>query len=154
MTESEDVAARFDDAKTLLSFGAACVWMADLDLLRTFYERASSAQEVAEGSVTLGQSLSAAHWRALVEAAIAFKATVGPFGEDVQTAVRERVLSATPRAEAEPEGDAGDLVREEWRCPSCGERRMDWLPIQDDESVRCGTCGLQYRLPGEEEEPR
>ncbi len=103
MPDLEGIGRRFDDAKTLLSFGAACLWMADLELLRTFYERASSAQEVVEGSVTLGQSLSAAHWRALVEAAVAFKAAVVPVDEDVQAIVRDRVFSAAPRPGAERE---------------------------------------------------
>ena len=57
---------------------------------------------------------------------------------------------ATLQAELRDE----DLVRPGHGCPSCGERRMDWLGVQDDESVKCGTCDLQYMLPGDEEEPR
>lgn len=97
MPDLESIGRRFDDAKTLLSFGAACVWMADIELLRRFYERASSPQEVAEGTVTLGDSLAAAHWHALVEAAVAFKTAVEPVDEDVQAVVRERVLFAPPK---------------------------------------------------------
>ena len=43
-------------------------------------------------------------------------------------------------------------VLEGFGCPRCGERREDWLIVQDDESVRCGTCGLVYRLPGDKKE--
>ena len=45
-----------------------------------------------------------------------------------------------------------DQVRRRDACPRCGERRQDWLIVQEDESVRCGTCGLVYRLPGDKEE--
>ena len=40
-------------------------------------------------------------------------------------------------------------VLEGFGCPRCGERREDWLLVQEDESVKCGTCGLVYRLPGD-----
>jgi len=146
MEPGNEVAARFDDAKTLLSFGAACVWLTDLDLLSGFYERASSAQEVAAGNVTLGQSLTAAHWRDLVEAAISFKAACGPFDAEVLAAVRELVLSARPSSETD------ELVVEWAACPSCGERRMDELLFKEDESVVCATCGTRYQLPGKEDE--
>jgi predicted RNA-binding Zn-ribbon protein involved in translation (DUF1610 family) len=33
-------------------------------------------------------------------------------------------------------------------CPGCGEDRLDWLVWQDDEQVRCSTCGTVYE-PGE-----
>ena len=92
---NQEMVARFDDAKALLSFGAACIWIADLELLAAVYERPGSAQEVASGSATLAQSLAAARWRELVEAALAFKAVAGPFDDDVQEAVRERVLSGS-----------------------------------------------------------
>lgn len=49
--------------------------------------------------------------------------------------------------------DDDELVAPGFACPRCGERRQDWLMIQDDDSVRRGTCGLEYRLPGDEEEP-
>jgi hypothetical protein len=32
-------------------------------------------------------------------------------------------------------------------CPRCGERCMDKLTWQDDETVRCTTCGKQYTPP-------
>ena len=38
MEPDREIAAGFADARTLLSFGAACVWLADLDLLAGFYE--------------------------------------------------------------------------------------------------------------------
>ena len=36
------------------------------------------------------------------------------------------------------------LVPEHSACPRCGERRMDWLVWQDDERVKCSTCGEVY----------
>ena len=41
-----------------------------------------------------------------------------------------------------PEEEA--LVPEHSACPRCGERRMDWLVWQDDERVKCSTCGEVY----------
>lgn len=52
---------------------------------------------------------------------------------------------ATLQAELRDE----DLVRPGHGCPSCGERRMDELTIQDDESVVCSTCDRRYELPEE-----
>jgi len=40
-----------------------------------------------------------------------------------------------------------DLVDETDGCPSCLERRIDQLTIQDDASVLCGTCSRRYK-PG------
>ncbi len=37
-----------------------------------------------------------------------------------------------------------ELVDESSACPECGERRIDWLVWQDDEQVRCETCGTVY----------
>ena len=40
-----------------------------------------------------------------------------------------------------------DEVPEELGCPSCGERRVDYLEIdEDDETVRCTTCGRVCRV--------
>lgn len=46
------------------------------------------------------------------------------------------------------------VVDAKWACPTCGERRMDYLvwqteySIEDegDEVVRCATCGAVYAL--------
>lgn len=42
-------------------------------------------------------------------------------------------------------------VQEQFRCPACGERRMDYLIMSDEGIVTCGTCGAQYD-PSEEQE--
>ena len=43
--------------------------------------------------------------------------------------------------------DASDvLVRPDWACPSCGERRQDWLSCRDDDSIQCETCGCVYEF--------
>ena len=38
----------------------------------------------------------------------------------------------------------GDLVRKEWGCPNCGERRQDYLVWNDDELVECASCHTIY----------
>jgi hypothetical protein len=43
-------------------------------------------------------------------------------------------------------GDTDALVRPEWGCPTCGERRQDWLSCGDDDSIRCETCGCIYEI--------
>ena len=48
-------------------------------------------------------------------------------------------------ANAEPEPQEDELVQPKWACPQCGERRMDYL-ILDDDTVRCQSCGTAYEL--------
>jgi rubredoxin len=46
------------------------------------------------------------------------------------------------------------LVRPEWACPLCGERRADFLVVHDEDKpadapesdVTCAMCGTEYRL--------
>jgi hypothetical protein len=38
-------------------------------------------------------------------------------------------------------------VDECFACPACGEDEADSLVWQDDEAVRCSTCGAEY-FPG------
>ena len=40
-----------------------------------------------------------------------------------------------------------DKVAEAGACPGCGERNQDNLVWQDDETVKCTTCGKQYAPP-------
>ena len=40
-----------------------------------------------------------------------------------------------------------DEVAEGSECPRCGERSQDNLAWQDDETVKCTTCGKQYAPP-------
>ena len=38
-----------------------------------------------------------------------------------------------------------ELVDEAFACPKCGNRDMDWLPIDEEtELVTCGKCGHTY----------
>jgi len=49
------------------------------------------------------------------------------------------------RRENEARIDGEELVPEADACPTCGERRMDWLGWDDDgEYVTCATCGAKY----------
>jgi hypothetical protein len=43
-----------------------------------------------------------------------------------------------------------DLVAPDQACPSCGERQVDELSLNDDGSVVCATCGQRYALAEEE----
>jgi hypothetical protein len=40
------------------------------------------------------------------------------------------------------------LVSRSAACPRCGERHVDELSINEDDSVVCATCGNRYELPG------
>lgn len=42
-----------------------------------------------------------------------------------------------------------DLVEPRYACPCCGERREDYLEWQEDDTVKCATCGTVYD-PNEE----
>ena len=48
--------------------------------------------------------------------------------------------------------DPDELVAAEAGCPGCGERRVDELSINEDDSVLCATCGRRYQLPGSEDD--
>lgn len=37
-----------------------------------------------------------------------------------------------------------DMVGKAQRCPTCKERRVDWLEARDDDRVRCLNCGTLY----------
>ena len=38
-----------------------------------------------------------------------------------------------------------ELVDEAFACPKCGNRDMDWLPIDEEtDLVTCGRCGHTY----------
>jgi uncharacterized protein (DUF983 family) len=43
------------------------------------------------------------------------------------------------------------LVGKGCGCPKCGEERMDYLEINDDDEVLCATCGNKYSLTEKEE---
>lgn len=46
--------------------------------------------------------------------------------------------------EADP--PLGDQVSRIHACPGCNERRLDLLVWQDDDSLTCGTCGMNFTL--------
>ena len=39
-----------------------------------------------------------------------------------------------------------EVVMDGHECPVCGECRIDQLPIDGDEHIRCATCGSIYVL--------
>ena len=60
-------------------------------------------------------------------------------------AARAYNLVAMGNGENPNEGD--DLVLPGFGCPSCHERRPDFLIIGDDDYVTCQSCGRVYGLP-------
>lgn len=40
-----------------------------------------------------------------------------------------------------------EIVAKEFACPKCGENDMDLLIWDDDEHIKCTTCGESYDLP-------
>lgn len=39
-----------------------------------------------------------------------------------------------------------EVVSDGMECERCGEARQDWLICQDDDTVKCATCGMVYAL--------
>jgi hypothetical protein len=62
---------------------------------------------------------------------------------------RDDALTRLDRIRDQLAEDEGDLVDAAMGCPSCGERRVDELSLNDDGSVVCATCGTRYSLAGE-----
>ena len=44
------------------------------------------------------------------------------------------------------EANESDTEYVDFPCPSCGEDRVDYLEWEDDETVKCTTCGRSYNL--------
>lgn len=60
-------------------------------------------------------------------------------------AVEIRVDHTRPVRAAELDEEGNELVAECAKCPTCGERRMDWLLWDaDGYEVTCQTCGVVY----------
>jgi len=62
---------------------------------------------------------------------------------------RDNAVTRLAQIREERAGD--DLVPREAGCPSCGERRVDELVLNEDDSVLFATCGRRYQLPGRED---
>ena len=107
----------------------------DLDAFLEATEGVSSPQAAAHG-MSIEAINSAAAWAEMAR-------RLQPF--------RDRALVTMEQIAAEREGLDDDLVAPALACPLCGEVRMDFLEIQDDESVDCAFCGHRYSLPGKEE---
>ena len=39
-----------------------------------------------------------------------------------------------------------ERVSADEQCPNCHENRMDYLVWQDDETIKCASCGCEYEL--------
>ena len=130
MISEEDIARVQEELGEL----AAAALAIDLDGFIEASEAVGSAQALSVG-VSPRAVASAGEWAEMAR-------LLKPFRDHVV----ERY--ATLQAELRDE----DLVRPGHGCPSCGERRVDCLIIQDDESVRCGTCGRRYETTERAEE--
>jgi DNA-directed RNA polymerase subunit RPC12/RpoP len=127
---SETDAARIQNQLGQLALDAGRI---DLDGFLELAEQAGSAQALAAGldpKLVTGAS-------AWAEMARLLK----PFRDDAVARLTQI------RAEVE---DPDGVVAPEAACPSCGQRRMDELAINEDDSVLCSTCGRRYQLPGSE----
>ena len=106
----------------------------DLDAFLETTEGVSSPQAAAHG-MSIDAINSAAAWSELARRLQSF---------------RDRAIVTMAQIQAEREGLDDDLVAPALACPHCGEVRMDFLEIQDDESVDCAFCGQRYQLPHQE----
>jgi uncharacterized protein (DUF983 family) len=41
------------------------------------------------------------------------------------------------------------LVALAYRCPACGEGRLNWLAFVEGDTVMCLVCGTSYEVPEE-----
>jgi hypothetical protein len=107
----------------------------DIDAFLEATEGVSSPQAAAQG-MSIDAINSAAAWTELAR-------RLQPF--------RDRAIVTMAQIEKERDRLDDDVVAPAPACPQCGEVRMDFLEIQDDESVNCTFCGHRYSLPGKEE---
>ena len=128
MITSDDI-TRIQEEVGRLAFQAVCI---DLDGFLEVTDQVGSPQALAGGTKPSAVS-SAGEWAELAR-------LLKPFRDAAAGRIEQL------RAEALDERDLVELNR---GCPSCGERFVDRLAI-DDETVVCGTCGTRYQLPGKE----
>ena len=102
----------------------------DLDGFLEATDAVGSPQALAAG-IDPGAVASASEWSEIAR-------LLKPFRE-------EAVLRIAVIRERLAEEDE-DLVAQDMACPSCGERRVDELTLNDDGSVVCATCGRRYSI--------
>ena len=127
---SQDDTDRIQQELGKLALAAVAI---DLDGFLEVTEAVGSPQALAAGYAPKHVT-SAAGWAEMAR-------LLKPFRDNAV----ERV--ATIREEL---ADPDDLVPADAACPSCGERRVDELSINEDDSVLCATCGRRYQLPSNE----
>ena len=133
MISDQDV-ARVQDELGELALQALRI---DLDGFIEASEAVGSAQALSAG-VSPRAVASAGEWAAMAR-------LLKPF--------RDHVVARAAQIREEI-ADPADFAPEGCECPGCGERRVDELAINEDESVLCATCGRRYMLPAEGDEPR
>ena len=99
----------------------------DLDGFIEASDRVGSPQALAAG-IDPGAVASAGSWAELAR-------LLKPF--------RDHAVARLAAIRAELAEEGGDLVGAEAACPSCGERRVDELRIDDADNVVCGSCGAK-----------
>ena len=128
---SQDDIARIQDELGRLALEAVRI---DVDGFIEASDLIASPQAMAAG-VNLRAVTSAGEWAEMARLLKPFR----DHAVERLAVIREELI----------QGD-DDLVGKEAACPGCGERSVDQLAINEDDSVVCATCGRRYFLPGSE----
>jgi hypothetical protein len=56
----------------------------------------------------------------------------------------EKKMLNLPTRPAVPAPEDDDLVPNGCECPHCGENRIDYLVLDEEDWVTCETCGTEY----------
>jgi DNA-directed RNA polymerase subunit RPC12/RpoP len=129
----QDDIARIQDELGKLAIDAARI---DLDGFLEAVDLTASPQALAEG-ISPRFVVSAGKWAEMAQ-------LLKPFRDH---AVEQLAQIRTELAESDE-----DLVPRDGACPGCGERRVDELSINADDSVVCATCGRRYSLADRDDE--
>ena len=67
---------------------------------------------------------------------------------DIMDQIKSETLANEQRYRLEMASYEGAYVRDDWQCPFCGEARMDYLFLHEEDSdcVSCNSCGKVYRI--------
>lgn len=77
----------------------------------------------------------------------------GDTDEAADTKTWELLQQEFPRLQEFDGAEIGSYVPSGCECPKCGENNVDHLLInEDDDTVKCLTCGRTYSLPSGEQE--
>jgi len=121
--------------KSSADFHETAVWCVK-DALEAAYAAGMEAGEKRRARHQVGQDLFSA-----AKATLALWDKHGLGDDDAESEPAHNAL-----AEALRDADPNGRVTDECGCPHCGETRADALVWQDDETIRCASCGRRYEL--------